>query len=93
MSKLLYGSICLSDIPNELITKSEKNGKNYINIAISERNEKGKFDETHTISISVPKAQRRPNDKTIYVGNLKTWEGNSSSQSGTANKRNDDVQF
>lgn len=37
-----YGSICLTDIPKELI-KTASNGKKYLNIDIYERKEVGKF--------------------------------------------------
>lgn len=74
MSKFLYGSVCLSDIPKELITTSQSNGKQYLNIAVSERKEKGQYGETHTISVSQPKEQRNGNEKPIYIGNLRTWE-------------------
>jgi len=89
MNKFYYGSICLTDIPQEHITVSQ-NGKKYLNIAISERKEKGKYDETHTISVSVPKDKKKPEDKTIYIGNLKTWEGNNS---GSQTSKNDDLPF
>lgn len=75
MSELLYGSICLSDIPKEYITKSEKNGKQYLNIAVPKLKNKGKFGETHAISVSIPRDQRNPDEKPIYIGNLKTWVG------------------
>lgn len=96
MNKFLYGSICLSDIPQELITISQKNGKKYINIAVSERKEVGKFGDTHNISVSVPKDQRKSDDKPIYIGNLKTWNNNESSnvpQQPTSSSYNDDVPF
>lgn len=90
MSKFLYGSICLSDIPKGLIRKSEKNGKQYINIGISQLKEKSKFGDTHAITVNIPKDQREPNDRPIYIGNLKTWEGNTSAQHETTQPPEDD---
>ncbi|NDV68562.1 hypothetical protein [Dysgonomonas sp. 25] len=88
-NKFLYGSICLTDIPKELIRKSEKNGKQYLNIGISQLKEKGKYGDTHAVIVNVPKEQRQPNDRTIYIGNLKTWDGTSSSQQGTTQEEDD----
>lgn len=92
MNDLLYGSICLSDIPKELITKSEKNGKQYINIAVPKLKNKGKFNETHAITVNVPKDQRKPDDKTIFIGSLKTWEGNNKAQNNSSSQ-DDDLPF
>lgn len=93
MSKFLYGSICLTDIPKEHITVSQTNGKEYLNIAIAERKEKGKFGETHTVTVSILKDQKKPNDKPIYIGNLKSWERNTNNQSGGNLKKDDDLPF
>lgn len=86
MSDFLTGSICLTDIPKEFIT-NHTNGKQYVNIAIGSRKEKGKFGETHNIMVSVPKDQRKDGDKPFYIGNLKEWQGNNqptpSQQGGT----------
>lgn len=76
-SDFYSGSICLTDIPKELIT-NHANGKQYLNIAISSRKEKGKFGETHNVIASVPKDQRKEGDKPIYIGNLKEWQENGS---------------
>lgn len=72
MSDLLLGSICLSDIPKELITTG-KNGKKYLSIAVSERREEGQYGDTHNIIVSKPKDQRADGEKPIYIGNLKRW--------------------
>lgn len=73
-NEFLTGSICLSDIPQHLIT-NHANGKKYVNIAIGSRREKGQYGETHNIIVSVPKDQRKEGDKPIYIGNLKEWQG------------------
>lgn len=89
------GSICLTDIPKELIT-NHTNGKQYLNIAISSRKEKGKFGETHNVIASVPKDQRKEGDKPIYIGNLKEWQEQGSSnptQSSTASANDDQMPF
>lgn len=53
-SEYLNGSICLSDIPKEWITESEKNGKKYLNITIrtNYKNEVDRFGNTHNIIIN-----------------------------------------
>lgn len=90
------GSICLSDIPKELIT-NHANGKQYLNIAISSRKEKGKFGETHNVIASIPKDQRKEGDKPIYIGNLKEWQENGGSgnaqQVSTTASPEDDLPF
>ena len=87
------GSICLTDIPKELIT-NHANGKQYLNIAISSRKEKGKFGETHNVIASVPKDQRKEGDKPIYIGNLKEWQENggigNAPQSNSSSSTDDD---
>ena len=44
-----YGSICLSDIPKEVI-KEGKNGKKYLNITVWERKLASEWGHTHTIN-------------------------------------------
>lgn len=90
MNGFLYGSICLTDIPQQLVTIG-KNGKKYLNIAVAKRKEKGKFGETHTITATIPKDQRQPNAPTLYIGNLKTWEG--STNNNTTSIADDDLPF
>lgn len=63
-------SICLSDIPEEKITKA-KNGKNYINLVMFENRETDKFGNTHNIQISKTQEEREARVPTVYVGNGK----------------------
>lgn len=46
----LTGSICLDDIPQELIQVSEKNGKRYLNIKVSCMSHVSEYGTTHYIS-------------------------------------------
>ncbi len=71
-SLVFVGSICLSDIPKEVIKKVESNGKLYLNIAVMELAEPGKFGDTHFISCA-PKKEERVEGQTYIVGNLKPW--------------------
>lgn len=65
----LYGSICLSDIPRELITES-KNGKKYLNIEVNELRQPSQYGATHAVKMSVKKADRKAGVN-YYIGNLK----------------------
>ena len=73
MSKVKFlGSICLSDIPKDVIRVYQANGKAYLSFAIIERKEVGKNGETHFISCAPKKEERR--DGTNYViGDIKPF--------------------
>ncbi|MDR2653019.1 MAG: hypothetical protein LBC68_12040 [Prevotellaceae bacterium] len=60
-------NLCLSDIPKEYRFQ-DKNGKWYCNLLLYERQEKGKYEETHTIKVSKTAAQQELDDKTYFVG-------------------------
>ena len=64
-----YGSICLSDIPKELITTG-KNGKKYLNIEVGERRQPSQYGATHYVKASV-KAEQRQEGVNYYSGDLK----------------------
>lgn len=80
MSDFLTGSICITDIPKEFITEG-KNGKKYVNFAVSKRKEVSQFGETHTITVSKPKDQRKEGEGLTFIGGLKEWKGNGQQQS------------
>lgn len=63
--------LCLSDIPAEARTKSEKNGKVYAKFVIDERKEKDQYGNTHSVAINQTKEQREAKEKKVYVGNGK----------------------
>lgn len=65
----LFGSICLSDIPKELITTA-KNGKKYLNIEVKEMRSPSQYGHTHTVKASVKKEERKEGVN-YYIGNLK----------------------
>lgn len=64
-----YGSICLSDIPKEVMRKAA-NGKVYVNISIAPRKEVGKFGHTHYITCR-PKAEEVKEGVNYFIGDLK----------------------
>lgn len=65
----LYGSICLSDIPEELITRAQ-NGKKYLNIEVNQMQKPSQYGATHAVKMSVKKADRKEGVN-YYIGNLK----------------------
>lgn len=67
-----YGSICLSDIPRELIKKAD-NGKFYVNIHVNERREADKYGNTYNIDCR-PKKEEVVEGVNYYIGNLKEWK-------------------
>lgn len=92
----LYGSICLSDIPKELITVG-KNGKKYLNIVVNERREVSQFGMTHYVKAYCKKEQQREGVN-YYIGELKTsdYHGNNSNgapASAPAANSEDDLPF
>lgn len=71
MAQLLNGSICLSDIPKEKITVSEKNGKKYLNVTIWINDEVDKYNNNGSISVNQTKEERENKVAKTYIGNLK----------------------
>lgn len=71
MSQTLLGSICLTDIPKDKVTTSEKNGKEYLNIVIFVNDTVDKFNNNASIAVSQSKEEREAKVKACYIGNLK----------------------
>jgi hypothetical protein len=74
MSKLLYGSMCLSDLSEQFkaghpaFSKSEKNGKIYVNVTVWINDEPDQYGNHAALQLSKPKDSDM---KPIYFGNLK----------------------
>lgn len=64
-----YGSICLSEIPKELIT-TDRNGKKWLNVDVFEMKLPSQWGHTHTIKASVKKEDRK-DGVNYYIGKLK----------------------
>ena len=75
MAQNFFGSICLSDIPKELITTG-KNGKKYLSVVVNERREVGQFGHTHYIKAYVKKGTPVDPNANLYIGELKPSEFN-----------------
>lgn len=75
----LFGSICLSDIPREVMKKVMcKDGKErvFLNISVGEFKEPKDFNGkkyTHYVSCAPKKADRKEGVN-YYLGNLQTWD-------------------
>lgn len=61
-------SICLSDIPKEKIQVSEKNGKMYVNVIVTDRREPDKFGNDATVYMSQTKEEREAKADKEYIG-------------------------
>lgn len=71
MAQLLSGSICLTDIPKDKIWKSEKTGKQYLNINVWINDDADKFGNNGSIQVGQTKEEREAGEAKKYVGNLK----------------------
>lgn len=92
----LYGSLCLTDIPKELITVG-KNGKKYLNVVVNERREVSQFGMTHYVKAYCKKEQQREGVN-YYIGELKPsdYQENGNANQGVANSapgNDDDLPF
>lgn len=65
----LFGSICLSDIPKELI-RTGKNGKKYLTITVSERRNLSAYGDTHYIKAYAKKGTIAEGTN-LFIGDLK----------------------
>lgn len=75
----LYGSICLTDIPKELITVG-RNGKKYLNVVINKRREVSQYGMTHYVKAHCRKELQR-DGVNYYIGDLKpsSYQNNNTS--------------
>lgn len=77
MSQLLYGSVDFSELlklakaGNKAFSKSEKNGKIYLNIQVWINDEKDKFDNDASVQTNFKDAAK---EERFYIGNLKKSE-------------------
>lgn len=69
-------SICLSDIPKEFITKSEKNGKSYTKIIVSDKDAKDQYG--NDVFVTVDQWKPDPN----YKKTEKEQENNPATEDG-----------
>jgi len=82
---MIVASICLSDIPADKITKSEKNQKKYLSIVIDKNfNGADQFGNTHSVSIGQTKEERQAKTKKTYIGNGKEYIFENNSQTAPA---------
>lgn len=82
MSKLYYGSICLSDLlehakeGHSAFSKSQKNGKIYFNISAWLNDEPDKYGNIMAIKLAATKKALEEDEEQgkIYIGNCKESE-------------------
>lgn len=91
------GSICLTDIPKELI-KTGKNGKKYLNIWINEyQNKPQNSDYTHYIKVRPTKDQYElAKNGPYYLGNIQPVDGEAPKRTekpAAQNEEADDLPF
>lgn len=79
MSSLISVSVCLDDLEaiQGAVTKSDKNGKRYANIVVSERREPASWGDTHTVYASQTKEERAAKAPKVFVGSGKEFTFNS----------------
>lgn len=89
MSNRLKGFLRLSAISKNLI-QTTKSGVKGVYISVSELREKGKFGETHTITIWDKDAK-----KAVYICDLKPddWEDRKGAENSRTDDGNDDLPF
>lgn len=81
MSKMITGSLCLTDIlakakeGHSAFSRSEKNGKIYFNILQWENDEPDQFNNNFSVQLN-PKKDAPETEKKQYIGNLKYVSSN-----------------
>mgnify|MGYP006266395983 CR=1 FL=1 len=68
---MMTGYICLSDIPKDKVSVSEKNGKKYLNVVLWLNDAPDKYGNDAAIQVGLSKDERESKIKPIYIGNLK----------------------
>lgn len=83
---MLYNlSICVSDIPKDRIKKSEKNGKSYLNITVSDKQSPDQFGNDATVYISQTKEEKGNEKKYIGQGKKVVFNNAPSAPAATNN--------
>lgn len=82
----LFGSICLTDIPKELI-KTGKNGKKYLSVVVNRRKEVGQYGHTHYIKAYAKKGTIDA-PVNLYIGELKPSDYNDQQGGGQYPQQN-----
>ena len=89
-----YGTICLNDIPEELIRTSDKNGKKYLTVVVGERRKPSQYGYTHYIKAYAKKGEVAEGTN-LYIGELKPSQYQSDHQApaAPAKQGNDGLPF
>lgn len=88
-------SVCLSDLPKDKITTSEKNGKKYISLVVDDRKEADQYGNDLTVYVNPTKEEREAKVAKVYVGQGKTFnfDKKPSPQTAASSYDNDDLPF
>ena len=78
MSKSFYGSICLTDLIEQMKVKHSafskgKNGKIYANVNVWLNDQQDKFGNIMSVQLN-PTKERKDTDAKVYIGNMKESE-------------------
>lgn len=84
MSKLMTGSICVSDIPKEKIWTA-KSGKKYLTVKVWINDEPDNYGNHASIQVGQTKDEIDEKIKATYIGNLKNYQSDQK-ESPKANK-------
>jgi hypothetical protein len=70
-NQMMTGYICLSDIPKDKVSVSEKNGKKYLNVVLWINDAPDKYGNSAAIQVGLTKEERAAKVKPTYIGNMK----------------------
>lgn len=73
MSKLMTGSICVSDIPKEKIWTA-KSGKRYVSIKMWINDDPDQYGNHASVQVAQSKDEIDQKLKAVYIGNLKNYQ-------------------
>lgn len=85
MATNFYGSICLTDIPKEII-ETGKNSKKYLNIEVKERRTPSQWGHTHYIK-ATDRNKVIADTNRLYIGDLRPSKYNDAVPIPTASKQ------
>ena len=69
-------SICLSDIPKDLITEGSKNKKKYVSLVVDDRKQPDNYGNDVTVYLNQTKEERLAKKPKTYIGSGKNYEFN-----------------
>lgn len=80
---MLVINLCLTDLPKDKISVSEKNGKKYISLVVNERKDADQYGNTHSVAVNQTKDERENKKKKEYVGSGKEYNFDNNNQNNS----------